>query len=64
MDNALRQFIRILLEENGKEEDEKLLTEPDETDGRPEEEVSAGGVAGVSVPLGRGPHYPNKKSNT
>ena len=64
MDNVLRQFIRFLLEEKTKEEEEsdRLLTEPDETEGRSEEEASFGGVPGVSVPLGRGPHYPSKKS--
>ena len=62
MDNVLRQLIRFLLEEKTKEEDDRLLTEPDETEGRSEEEASFGGVPGVSVPLGRGPHYPSKKS--
>jgi hypothetical protein len=60
MDNTLRQFIRILLEKE-EESDENLLTEPDETDGRDEREASFGGVAGVSTPLGRGPHYPSTK---
>lgn len=42
-------------------EDEKaLLTEPDESPGDEEAEASAGGVAGVSVPLGAGPNYPNR----
>ena len=33
-------------------DDEELLVEPDETEGRPEREISSGGVAGATVPLG------------
>ncbi len=56
----LRKLVRLLIEKDKKARDsnEKLLTEPDETEGREESEVSSGGVAGVSVPLGAGPNYP------
>ena len=56
----LREIIRKILIENYLEEKEELLTEPDEAEGREEEEASSGGVAGVSVPLGAGPNFPNK----
>ena len=56
--NSLRRYIRLILEEDEVVEDKELLTEPDETDGDEEQEVSAGGVAGVAVPLGAGPHHP------
>ncbi len=53
-------MIRIILEKK-LEDDKTLLTEPDEVEGDEEEaEASFGGVAGVSVPLGAGPNYPNK----
>ncbi len=52
----LRRLVRALLEKDIKEEE--LLTEPDETEGREEQEVSSGGVAGVATPLGTGPNYP------
>lgn len=56
---TLRSYIRYLLEKSSKTEgDAELITEPDEAEGREEKEVSSGGVAGVSVPLGAGPHYP------
>lgn len=61
MDN-LRKIIRKILTEEFFAEKEELLVEPDETEGREEEEVSSGGVAGVSVPLGVGPEYPKKSS--
>ena len=56
----LREIIRKIIQEELFKEKEELLTEPDETEGREEEEVSAGGVVGVSVPLGGGPNYPDK----
>jgi len=60
----LRKIIRRILAEEIFAEKEELLVEPDEVVGREEEEVSAGGVAGVSVPLGAGPNYPNKTSRS
>ena len=55
----LRKLIRLIIEKE--EETKNLLTEPDETnDEETVTEVSSGGVAGVSVPLGAGPNYPNK----
>lgn len=58
--DALRELIKAIIKEERRKSprDEKLLTEPDETEGREEDEVSSGGVAGVSVPLGAGPNYP------
>lgn len=56
----LRDYIRLLIEEL--EEEAELITEPDETSEKDEkEEISSGGVAGVSVPLGAGPHYPSSR---
>ncbi len=55
----LRLFIKLLLEEEQKTNDEELLVEPDETEGRPEREISSGGVAGATVPLGASSaHHP------
>ena len=56
----LRRLIKFLIEKDKKShsKNEKLLTEPDEPEGREEAEVSSGGVAGVSVPLGAGPNHP------
>ena len=56
----LRELIRrIVLKELKKPlEEEELLTEPDEAEGREETEASSGGVAGVAVPLGAGPNHP------
>lgn len=56
----LRDVIREIIREMMIDEKEELLGEPDQADGREEEEASAGGVAGVSTPLGTGPNYPNK----
>jgi len=59
MQNLRKLIRRILLESLRFEKD--LITEPDGVEGREEEtekEVSAGGVPGVSVPLGAGPTYP------
>ena len=62
--NALRQFIRFLIETEKKDDSEKekdLLTEPDEAEGREEDEVSVvASIAGVTTPLGTGPTYPDK----
>ena len=58
--NELRKMIRKIIAEEIFSEKEELLVEPDEVEGREEEEVSSGGVAGVSVPLGAGPTYPKK----
>ena len=57
----LRIVIRSLIKEMMNEKEE-LLTEPDEVEGREEEEASVGGVVGVSTPLGTGPAYPNKSN--
>ena len=56
----LRKLIRLVIEREEKGDDSKpdLLTEPDEPEGEEEAEVSSGGVAGVSVPLGAGPNHP------
>ena len=60
----LRQFIRLLIEIESEKEDpdtKDLLTEPDEFDGREEDEVSVvTNIAGVTTPLGAGPTYPDK----
>ena len=50
-DKALRLYIRSLIE--------SVIDEDDETDGEEKDEASAGGGAGVTTPLGTGPHYPN-----
>ena len=50
--------------ENSLEEKEQLLGEPDEAEGREEEEVSMGGVAGATTPLGTGPNYPSKPTRS
>ena len=54
----------IVINAADEDTDEKILAEPDlaeEPDPRDiEREASAGGVAGVSVPLGAGPTYPNE----
>jgi len=59
--SALRKYIRLILETPGG--DKELLGEPDLTsnDDEPKEEVSAGGVVGVTTPLGTGPTYPSDK---
>jgi len=60
--SALRKYVRLVLEDSKK--DKKLLTEPDEPsdDDVPQEEVSDGGVVGVTTPLGTGSTYPlNRK---
>ena len=77
----LRSYIRALISEaqEKEKEDEKpenLLTEPDETEGREDEEghhdeasaistgagamQSTGAMAGVTTPLGTGPTHPKK----
>ena len=59
--SALRKYVRLVLEDSKK--GKNLLTEPDEpsADEEPKDEVSAGGVVGVTTPLGTGPTYPLKK---
>ena len=61
--HPLRQRIKLLLEEEAQKSDnEELLTEPDETEGRPEKEISSGGVAGATVPLGaKSGSYPGRR---
>ena len=56
----LKKLIRFLIKEDEKNPHTKevLLTEPDVLEGEEETEVSSGGVAGVSVPLGAGPNHP------
>ena len=66
--HPLRRYIRFLIEDqNSKDADtadtDELLTEPDEYEGRTEKEVSSGGVAGVTTPLGTGPTYPPRRKN-
>jgi hypothetical protein len=58
--HPLRRYIRTLIEKELKVKGKDLLIEPDEVEGREEQEVSSGGVAGVSVPLGAGPNYPGR----
>ena len=64
--HPLRKYIRILIEKELKVKDKNkdLLTEPDEVEGREEQEASSGGVAGVSVPLGAGPNYPGRSKRS
>ena len=66
-ETQLREAIRAILEgdEDKKKPKKKknLLVEPDKMekskkDAEASHEVSAGGVQGVAVPLGAGPHYP------
>mgnify|MGYP001167890221 CR=1 FL=1 len=56
-----RKLVRLLIQEISLKEKQKLLAEPDVPEGEEEEEVSAGGVVGVSTPLGTGPTYPAKR---
>jgi len=72
----LRQYIRMILEATSKDKPkeeypvEDLLLEPDliEDPKKADEFSVAGGIAGVSTPLGTGPTYPaprkNKKSKS
>ena len=57
-DRIIRLFIRSLIEGAY----EEVIDEDDELEGDAKDEVSAGGVAGVTTPLGTGPHYPNPES--
>ena len=63
-EQQLRDIIRRILKESGHEgpniEEEDLLVEPDKLKGRAESEVSAGGVVGVSTPLGTDAQYPGR----
>lgn len=61
METKFWRAIRWIMEGKEKELPEELLVEPQETDGNEKEEVSAGGVAGVTMPLGVGPHYPGSE---
>ncbi len=56
-----RKLIRLIIQEISLKEKQKLLVEPDVPEGEEEEEVSAGGVVGVSTPLGTGSTYPAKR---
>lgn len=69
----LRSLIRQILESKDHDDEKKkvkkkknLLTEPDAVKERgsaeKETEVSVGGVGGVAMPLGVGPHYPGPDS--
>ncbi len=59
----LRHLVRQLLIKEDNKKREELLVEPDIIDDREEEEeASAGGVAGVSTPLGTNSTYPTSKS--
>ena len=51
---TIRLLVRSILESS-------LIDEDDEQEGEEKDEVSAGGVAGVTTPLGTGPNYPNRK---
>ena len=42
-------------------EEPELITEPDDVSEEPSEEASAGGVAGVTTPLGTGPTFPKNR---
>jgi len=59
--SALRKYVRLILESG--EDEKELLGEPDFTtdEEEPKEEVSSGGVVGVTTPLGTGPTYPTGK---
>ena len=61
MGSKLWDSIAWILEGKEKDPPENILLEPDDNEGNEADEVSAGGVAGVSVPLGAGPHYPNEE---
>jgi hypothetical protein len=61
----IRDYIRALLEQKNQDKidsPDDLLGEPDDPglDSEQEEASMAGAVAGVTVPLGAGPTYPNK----
>ena len=61
----IRDYVKALLEQKNQDEDlppEDLLIEPDNPDLESEQEEAslAGAVAGVTVPLGAGPTYPDK----
>ena len=54
-DLLIKEFVAACL----KCADEKLIDEDEEYTTDAQEEVSAGGVAGVTTPLGTGPTYPS-----
>ena len=57
----IRESLRALLEADD-DDDDGLLVEPDDHPGEGTEEntIGAGGIAGVTAPLGAGPTYPDK----
>ncbi|MBP04484.1 MAG: hypothetical protein CMA72_06850 [Euryarchaeota archaeon] len=55
-ERQIRSFVRRVLESS-------VIDEDDEQEGEEKDEVSAGGVAGVSTPLGTGPSYPNREKS-
>ena len=59
MDTKFWRAIHWIMEGKDKDPPKDLLTEPEETEGEEKDEASMGGVAGVAMPLGVGPHYPN-----
>ena len=54
-DLLIRKFVNAILTCTR----ERLIDEDEEYTKDAQEEVSAGGVAGVTTPLGTGPTYPN-----
>ena len=60
----VREYLLLRLLEKKGEEDEELLTEPDEpheSEGSAKEVSVVANIAGVTTPLGTGPTYPAKK---
>ena len=55
-ERQIRSFVRRVLES-------AVIDEDDEQEGEGKDEVSAGGVAGVTTPLGTGPRYPNREKS-
>jgi hypothetical protein len=57
----IRESLRVFLEAKD-DKDDGLLVEPDDHPGEGAEEntIAAGGIVGVTVPLGAGPTYPDK----
>lgn len=55
-ERQIRSFVRRVLES-------AVIDEDDEQEGEEKDEVSAGGVAGVTTPLGTGPRYPNREKS-
>ena len=65
--NTDEKLLRILIREKIKRaldikvEEPELITEPDDATDDPSEEASAGGVGGVTTPLGTGPTFPKNR---